>query len=74
VVNLERASILWRKSSFSGGGDCVEVASIAESVALRDSHAPWGPVLSFTPNEWTVFLGGVRSGTPISAGRPASAK
>jgi Domain of unknown function (DUF397) len=57
VVNPERASSLWRKSSYSAAGECVEVGSIAESVALRDSHAPSGPVLTFTPGEWTAFLG-----------------
>jgi len=69
MVNPQRASILWRKSSFSESGQCVEVASIAELVALRDSHAPAGPVLSFTAGEWTAFLGDVRGGSP---GRPSA--
>lgn len=41
----------WRKSSFSGtggtgGGDCVEVASMADdAIALRDSKNPGAGVL-----------------------------
>ena len=33
---------------------------MAESVALRDSHALSGPVLTFGPGEWADFLAGVR--------------
>ncbi|WP_030174330.1 DUF397 domain-containing protein [Spirillospora albida] len=37
----------WRKSSHSTGqgGDCVEVAGIASTVAVRDSKDPDGPML-----------------------------
>ena len=57
----------WRKSSRSNGGygdqtDCVEVAGLPGRVAMRDSKDPAGPVLAFTPVEWQVFLGGIRSG------------
>jgi hypothetical protein len=56
----------WRKSSRSGDyGDqtnCVEVAELPGRVAMRDSKDPAGPVLAFTPVEWRVFLGDVRSG------------
>jgi hypothetical protein len=52
----------WRKSSYSNGADatCVEVSFRATGVAVRDSKNP-GPVLHFTPQEWRVFLRGVRS-------------
>jgi hypothetical protein len=73
VVNSERGDMVWRKSSFSETGQCVEVASGAESVALRDSHAPSGPVLSFTAGEWTAFLGGVRRAAGSAGRRPATA-
>jgi hypothetical protein len=55
----------WIKSSYSGptGGNCVEVAFLADSqVAIRNSRHPDGPALVFTPAEWTAFLGGVRDG------------
>jgi hypothetical protein len=55
----------WRKSSRSGngGGNCVEVASLASGiVAVRDSKDPDGPRLTFTPAEWEAFTAGVRAG------------
>ncbi|MEV4378950.1 DUF397 domain-containing protein [Streptosporangium sp. NPDC049644] len=67
---------LWNKSSLSGNGpNCVEVALAATPqagaetapdadrlVLVRDSKDPEGPVLSFTPSEWDVFLGMIKSG------------
>ena len=60
VVDAERAGTMWRKSSFSESGACVEVAVISESVALRDSHVPTGLVLTFSSGQWAAFLGSVR--------------
>jgi hypothetical protein len=50
--------IQWRKSSYSGdqGGDCVEVASLPPSVAVRDSKDPAGPVLALDPAAFVTFL------------------
>jgi hypothetical protein len=60
-VDLSRA--VWRKSSLSGGeGQCVEVAFLDEAVAVRDSKDKTGPVLVFTPGEWSAFVGGVERG------------
>ncbi|MEV4524883.1 DUF397 domain-containing protein [Streptosporangium sp. NPDC049304] len=57
-------SLAWRKSSCSGSGDnCVEVATLAGgNQAVRDSKDTTGPVLKFTPSEWTTFISGVRNG------------
>ena len=55
----------WWKSSFSGypHQNCVEVALLAlESVAVRDSKDPSGPVLVFTRAEWIAFVRGVAAG------------
>lgn len=53
----------FRKSTFSeGGGDCVEVATTGDSVLVRDSKDPDGPVLRFTPREWEAFVDGVLAG------------
>ena len=46
----------WRKSSHSGDeGACVEMASLPEAVAIRDSKDPAGPVLVFSPAAWAAF-------------------
>lgn len=49
---------MWTKSSRStGNGACVEVKSpAAESVVVRDSKDPLGPVLTFSPEEWSAFV------------------
>jgi Domain of unknown function (DUF397) len=60
MTDLSRA--VWRKSSRSGNGGCVEVATLKEHVAVRDSKHRHGPVLLFTAAEWAAFLGGVRDG------------
>lgn len=51
----------WRKSSFSNtpGGDCVEVADLADRVAVRDSKNPDGDVLTFPVDAWRAFLADV---------------
>jgi hypothetical protein len=63
---------LWRKSSHSGGEgqECVEVAALpaGRMIGMRDSKDPDGPVLSFTPAEWGLFIGDVKHGT-FNAGR-----
>lgn len=58
-----RSSIRWRKSEASAATDCVEVAFVGQSVLVRNSKDPAGPVLSFTHSEWTAFLTGARNGT-----------
>ncbi|MFJ7334507.1 DUF397 domain-containing protein [Streptomyces sp. NPDC101110] len=51
-------NLAWRKSSYSGdqGGDCVEVAEAPATVAIRDSKAPAGPVLTLDPAAFTTFV------------------
>ncbi|WP_073945861.1 DUF397 domain-containing protein [Streptomyces kebangsaanensis] len=51
--------IIWRKSSYSGGGDgnnCVEIASHPFRVAIRDSKAPVRATLSFPDGAFTSFI------------------
>jgi uncharacterized protein DUF397 len=52
----------WRKSSYSGsnGGECVEVASVTESVMVRDTTDRTGPVLTFTVDAWRAFTATIK--------------
>ncbi len=62
-VQSDRHGLVWRKARASqGGGACVEVAPLADGVAVRDSKDRDGPVLSFTAAEWVAFLDGARNG------------
>jgi len=55
--------LTWAKSSYSANsGDCVEVAPLpGGGRAVRDSKDPDGPVLRFTAQEWTAFIGRITS-------------
>ena len=55
--------VAWRKSSYSGQGDCVEVGrrSEASRVLVRDTKDRTGPVLEFTPHAWRTFAGHLKA-------------
>lgn len=54
---------VWRKSQYSSlEGNCLEVADLDGSRAVRDSKDPSGPALMFTPAGWSAFTAGVKSG------------
>jgi hypothetical protein len=52
----------WRKSSYSGatGGDCLEAASAASLVLVRDTVDRAGVTLSMSGAAWTAFLATLR--------------
>lgn len=54
----------FKTSSYSGGGECVEVALAADpGVLVRDSKEPRsGTTLSFTTAEWSEFTDRVKNG------------
>ncbi|MER7641940.1 MULTISPECIES: DUF397 domain-containing protein [unclassified Streptomyces] len=56
-----RHHLAWFKSSYSSneGGNCIEVATHAAAVHIRDSKIPAGANLTVSPGTWTEFLGGV---------------
>jgi hypothetical protein len=53
----------FRKSSFSGGGGCVEVRLLPDGhIALRDSKDLSLAPNHYTPTAWKAFLTGIRAG------------
>jgi hypothetical protein len=62
VADPEQTELIWRKSPRSTTGNCVEVAFAGESVLVRNSRDPLGPVLSFSRHEWAAFLEGASNG------------
>lgn len=53
----------WRKARRSmGNGNCVEITSIIDGVAVRDSKNPVGPVLCYSATSWLAFTREARLG------------
>jgi hypothetical protein len=50
------------RSACEGGSTCVEVASFANLILVRDSKDSDGPVLAFSRLEWWEFVAGVKRG------------
>jgi hypothetical protein len=51
---------IWRKSTRSDSGGCLEVALANGIVLLRDSKRPDGSILSIAPRAWTALIAEVR--------------
>lgn len=60
----------WRTSRYSGNNDnCVEVTPAEHGVLLRDTKdRGTGPIVAFTPDQWTAFLREVATGAPTTNG------
>jgi hypothetical protein len=62
------AGLAWRKSSFSGGGDsgggqCVEVATLPDGrIAVRNSNRRDAGAVFFTRTEMSAWVRGVKAG------------
>ncbi|HEX4099429.1 MAG TPA: DUF397 domain-containing protein [Pseudonocardiaceae bacterium] len=51
------------KSTYSQAAtNCVEVASLGDGRAVRDSKNPTGAVLRFTAAQWSAFTAGIGAG------------
>ncbi|MET7759117.1 DUF397 domain-containing protein [Streptomyces sp. NPDC005389] len=52
-------TLAWFKSSYSGGdgGDCIEVATRAGAVHVRDSKDVARPALTLSRDAWAGFVG-----------------
>jgi hypothetical protein len=55
-------TLVWRKSTFSGQNECVEVAVNRQSLFVRDSKNTSDPPLEISLNSWLAFLNRVKAG------------
>jgi len=53
---------VWRKSSASLNGNCVEVADTGTEVYVRDSKNRTGPYLRIRTDNWRMFIAAIRAG------------
>jgi len=56
VTAFDRNELTWRKSVYSAQGNCVEIARTEQSVYMRDSKDPDGPVLTFSVEVFRSFI------------------
>jgi hypothetical protein len=56
------ATARWRKSTRCGTVNCVEVATVDDGFAVRDSKDLTGPTLGFDPTAWTDFTTALKRG------------
>lgn len=49
-------TLIWKKSSFTGNENCVEVAHLGTAIAVRDSKDPEGPVLQFPSGPPSIVM------------------
>lgn len=66
-VSSDCVEVAFHKSTYSStNGSCVEVATCdcdnPQEILVRDSKDKQGPVLTFTPAEWTAFILGAKAG------------
>ena len=63
MTTPDPSRITWRKSHRSNnGGNCVEVAQITDTVAIRDSKAPDAGHVTLSRQAWATFINGARAG------------
>lgn len=63
---IDWTEVPFTKSSYSDGdeGKCVEVATVGDKVAIRDSKlAPHSPILELSEPAFAAFLAAIRTST-----------
>ncbi len=59
VSDTSNLDVIWRKSSFSANGNCVEVA-VQDLVLIRDSKNPDGGIISVSSSAWQEFIQAIK--------------
>jgi hypothetical protein len=62
------SALEWTKSSYStnDGPECVEIATTAGAVHIRDSKNPQGPKLGFMSDTWVDFMSYISETRPMN--------
>ncbi|MFI6690042.1 DUF397 domain-containing protein [Streptomyces sp. NPDC050485] len=65
IPNAAQSGPTWTKSTYSdGGNNCIEVAHLATTTAVRYSKQPAGPAFQIAPAAFTAFISFAKD-TPI---------
>jgi Domain of unknown function (DUF397) len=58
---LDLSTAKWQRSPAAVGDEVIEIAHVADYIAMRNSADPDTPPLIFTPAEWAAFTAGVKN-------------
>ncbi len=61
MKHLFPSHLAFRKSSYSDRNNCVEIATLPEGAAVRDSQHPEQGHISVPTAEWSAFLADVQT-------------
>lgn len=53
--------VAWRRSSYCASSECVEVATHAGRILIRDTKSDASPLV-YTREEWESFVAGIKAG------------
>ena len=65
------AGVEFRRSSYSGGGNCVEVGADGNQVYVRNSRYP-GSAIAFAAGSWAAFVEWLKAEGAPATSRAAS--
>ena len=59
---FDRNALAWRVATRSSSGNCVEVATTGNMIAVRNSRRPDDEIILYTKPEFSAFLDGAKKG------------
>ena len=54
--------LAWRVARHCDAGSCIRVAPHQGMIVIGDTKNPYSPVLSYSHEEWSAFVKGIRQG------------
>ena len=62
AITRDDSGITWYTALSCDAGSCVQVAADRDTVLVRNSRQPDGPLIEYTPEEWHEFVSGIKKG------------
>ena len=59
---MQTPALDWHRSSLCQTGECVEISDYNNTVLMRNSTQPESGCISFTKEEFSMFVGAVKAG------------
>ena len=62
MLHAQPVNVDWHTSTFCATGNCLAAGVDGDTILVRDTKDPNGPVLTYSRAEWDAFLDGVTGG------------